>query len=108
METADAVRVVGVRFGIPLFFAVIMGNTHTDVSREAIAQFSPACGGIWGLQGIDVPGNIVTDSYDSIDGPYSVATGGEEGDPKNVTFTKPPLKTPTAIRSVAKTSEKVT
>jgi hypothetical protein len=77
---ADAVRVVGTRHDAPLFFAGIMGRTKTTVARDAVAQSSPPCGGIWGLEGIDVPGGIIVDSYDSTSGPYSAVTAGEEGD----------------------------
>lgn len=80
IENADAVRVVGKRFNVPLFFAAIFGKNHTNISRGAVAQASRPCGGIWGLRGIDIPGNIVTDSYNSLDGPYSPVTAMEGGD----------------------------
>ncbi len=75
-----AVRVVGVRNNTPLFFAGVMGKYSTNVTREAVALASGPCAGIWGLEGVKVTGNVVTNSYNSDDGPYSAATAGENGD----------------------------
>jgi len=75
-----AVRVVGVRNKTPLFFAGVMGKYSTNVTREAVALASGPCAGIWGLEGVKVTGNVLTNSYISDDGPYSAATAGENGD----------------------------
>ena len=77
---ANAVRVVSKRHDVPLFFAALMGKHATNVAREAVAQVTPTCGGIWGLDSVDVPGNARTDSYDSTTGPYSVGTADDNGD----------------------------
>ncbi len=76
----NAVRVVSVRNKVPLFFAGLAGHHATDVTREAVAMVRPTCGGIWGLEEVRVPGNVVVDSYDSRDGAYSAMSAGENGD----------------------------
>lgn len=75
-----AVRVVSVRKNTPLFFAAIMGKYRTEVNREAIAQGSGRCWGIWGLRGVRVNGDVLTDSYDSDTAAYSAASAGDQGD----------------------------
>ena len=75
-----AVRVVSVRKKTPLFFAAIMGKFSTEVTREAVAVGSGRCGGIWGLRGVRVVGNVVTDSYSSDEGTYMADTANENGD----------------------------
>jgi hypothetical protein len=75
-----AVRVVGVRNKTPLFFAGVMGKYSTNVTREAVALASGPCAGIWGLEGVKVTGSVLTNSYNSDDGPYSADTAGENGD----------------------------
>lgn len=77
---ANAVRAVGVRNDVPFFFATIFGTSSTNVSREAVALASPPCGGIWGLENVNVPGNPSTDSYNSTEGPYSSLTAYSNGD----------------------------
>jgi hypothetical protein len=78
---ANAVRVVGRRSGIPLFFARIFGKSSTDVAREAIALCDAGhCYGIWGLNGIDGVGSITTDSYVSALGPYGPGNMDQNGD----------------------------
>lgn len=79
-DGAFAVRVRAARNRVPLFFAAIAGRTHTDVWREAVAVGSRDCEGIWGLEGIDVVGTPLTDSYDSSDGAYDALTAGSNGD----------------------------
>lgn len=70
----NAVRVVGTRLAVPLFFARVMGSDTTDVIKDAIALArGGTCAGVWGLEGITGEGNVYTDSYDSQAGPY----GGE-------------------------------
>jgi hypothetical protein len=75
-----AVRVVSVRKHTPLFFAAIMGKYETEVTREAVAQGSGKCWGIWGLRGVRVNGSMVTDSYNSTASAYDAATAGDDGD----------------------------
>ena len=75
-----AVRVVSVRNETPFFFAAVMGKYSTDVDREAVAQGSGRCKGIWGLRGIRVNGSVVSDSFDSTVAPYEADTAGDEGD----------------------------
>lgn len=77
---ANAVRVRAVRADADLFFASIIGHTSTDVSREAIAMVSPTCGGVWGIDEVFVPGNVLVDSYDSTEGTYSTGSAYENGD----------------------------
>lgn len=77
---AFAIRVRAARNNVDLFFAPLMGINTTDVWREAVAIGTKPCGGIWGLEGVRIPGNVLTDSYDSTGGPYVAATAGEEGD----------------------------
>lgn len=79
-DRAFAVRVRAARNQVPLFFAGIIGITETDVWREAIAVGSKPCGGIWGLEGVVVPGNVITDSYNSTEGPFNVGTAYSNGD----------------------------
>lgn len=75
-----AVRVVSVRKNTPLFFAAIMGKYQTEVTREAVAQGSGLCSGIWGLRGVRVNGNVLTDSYNSQTVAYDAALAGDDGD----------------------------
>lgn len=77
---ANAVRVVAKRNKVSLFFAALIGHTSTDVSREAIAQVAPTCGGVWGLDEVKVPGNVVVDSYFSTEGDYSAGSANDNGD----------------------------
>lgn len=77
---ANAIRVVAARNDAPLFFASIIGHNSTSVTREAIARVSPTCGGIWGLDEVFVPGNVIVDSYDSTEGAYSAGSAYENGD----------------------------
>ena len=75
-----AVRVVSIRNNTPLFFAAILGKHFTNVSRQAVALGSGPCSGVWGLEGVKVIGNVVTDSYDSTTETYSAETANENGD----------------------------
>lgn len=77
---ASACRVVAARNNAPLFFAAIAGHLSTDVTREAVAIAPRPCGGIWGLEGIRINGNVETDSYDSTEAPYSSVNAGDNGD----------------------------
>lgn len=76
----NSVRVVSKRNKVSLFFAPIMGKNSTNVAREAVAWVSPDCGGLWGINGVEVPGNVTVDSYFSTDGAYSALGAGENGD----------------------------
>jgi hypothetical protein len=75
-----AVRVRSFRMKTPLFFAAVIGHYSTDVSREAISVGSSPCNGIWGLRGVRVIGDVVTDSYHSEDGAYAADTADDNGD----------------------------
>jgi hypothetical protein len=57
-----------------------MGKYNTNVTREAVSLGSGRCGGIWGLNGVRVIGDVVTDSYESDAGAYSAAIAGDNGD----------------------------
>ncbi|MCH8243133.1 MAG: hypothetical protein IH897_11070, partial [Planctomycetes bacterium] len=75
-----AVRVRASHNNAPLFFAALMGMTSTDVSREAVTVGSGQCRGIWGVEGVTIPGNVMTDSYNSTEGLYDPGSSGDEGD----------------------------
>ncbi|MHC5110929.1 MAG: DUF7305 domain-containing protein [Planctomycetota bacterium] len=77
---AFAVRVIDRRATVPLFFARVFGQGTSSVAAEAISIGSKPCRGIWGLSSVSVPGSVVIDSYDSNDGPYSLANSGSNGD----------------------------
>lgn len=79
-EAAFAVRVRAARNEVGLFFAPIAGHRSTDVTREAVAIGSRPCRGIWGLEGVRVPGGVVTDSYESGGGAYDPLTAKNNGD----------------------------
>ena len=77
----NAVRAAGSRPDVPLFFARVLGFNESDVQKEAIALFgSGRCAGVWGLEGITGNGSIVTDSYDSSEGPYGSGNIHPNGD----------------------------
>ncbi len=77
----NAARVIGRRTGIPLFFAAILGQAHTDVGRFATAVSGGGiCLGIWGLDLLDADGDITTDSYDSSAGAYGAGNIYNNGD----------------------------
>ncbi|MFQ5805135.1 MAG: pilus assembly protein TadG-related protein [Phycisphaerae bacterium] len=77
----NAVRVLGARSEVPLFFAPVMGIDTTDLIKDAVALVgSGICLGIWGLEGIGGEGNVFTDSYDSQDGAYGAGNVHPNGD----------------------------
>jgi hypothetical protein len=77
----NAVRAIGTRMGMPLFFAPVIGSDHTDVIEDAIAlSGSGKCAGVWGLQGITVRGDVYTDSYNSNEGGYGEGPVYPNGD----------------------------
>ena len=78
--SANAVRVEAKQTAVPLFFASLFGRNDASLAREAVASVDPTCGGIWGLESIKVPGNVVTDSYSSSEGPYWPGTARSNGD----------------------------
>jgi Flp pilus assembly protein TadG len=79
--TPNAVRVIGARPDVPLFLARVMGNSTTDVVKDAIALSHGAkCIGVWGLQGVTGDGNVFTDSYDPDRGPYGPGNINAYGD----------------------------
>jgi hypothetical protein len=51
-----------------------------------VAVGSRPCEGIWGLEGIDVVGTSLTDSYDSGEGMYEALSAGTDGDLCSGTF----------------------
>lgn len=77
---AYAVRVVDRRPIVPLMFARIFGRGSTSIAAEAVALGSRPCEGVWGLEGVRIPGSVVIDSYDSTEGLYSPGTAGSNGD----------------------------
>lgn len=65
---------------VKLFFAPLFGRPETDVQASAIAMFDKQlCGPLVGIEWIDMPGDPVTDSYRSAEGPYSSSTARDEG-----------------------------
>ena len=77
----NAVHVTGARPDVPLLFARVLGFNESDVVKEAVALFgSGHCAGVWGLEGITGNGSIVTDSYDSSEGPYGSGNIRPNGD----------------------------
>jgi len=65
---------------LQLFFAQIIGNAQADVTVSAIAMSDHnLCGPFVGIEWVSVPGSLTTDSYDSGDGAYNVATAGNRG-----------------------------
>ncbi|MCH7884767.1 MAG: hypothetical protein IIC01_05890 [Planctomycetes bacterium] len=79
--TANAVRVVGERSGVPLFFAGILGVYSTTLNKGATAvQGGGHCLGIWGLEGITGSGDVTTDSYDLRLGGYNAGNIHANGD----------------------------
>ncbi|MHC4611684.1 MAG: collagen-binding domain-containing protein [Planctomycetota bacterium] len=83
MEIAapNAAHVLGGREGVGLFFAALLGTASTDISRDATAVYGGGrCAGIWGLEGIDGDGDLLTDSYDSKVGTYAAGNIYLNGD----------------------------
>lgn len=77
----NAARVVGNRPGVALFFANVLGHATTDVTQDATAIYGGGrCAGIWGLDGVDGDGSLITDSYDSSAGPYGPGNTFFNGD----------------------------
>ena len=77
----NAVRVIGARPDVPLFCAPALGVNSADVVRGATALVgSGICAGVWGLNGITGDGDIVTDSYNSQNGPYGPGNVHANGD----------------------------
>jgi len=63
-----------------LFFGRVLGHNTTDVIESAIGYGDRGvCGPFIGIEGVTVGGNLRTDSYDSYDGAYNVATSSDLG-----------------------------
>ncbi len=78
---ANAVRVVGEKLDLPLFFGAVLGVSNTDIVKQAIALCdSGRCRGVWGLEGVLGVGDVITDSFDSRLGPYGDGNRGQNGD----------------------------
>ena|GEM_PF-1548705 len=78
---SNAVRAIGRRDGLPLFFAGILGHSEANVLRDAIALMdSGRCLGVWGLEGVVASGDVITDSYDSRTGLYGSSDIHQNGD----------------------------
>ena len=77
----NAVRSIGTRPDLPLFFARLFGFIIANVERDAVATSgSGTCAGIWGLELIDGDGDLITDSYDSSKGAYGTGNIFNNGD----------------------------
>jgi len=80
-STPNAIRVRARRPDISLYFAGILGDTSTTVIRSAAAmQGAGRCLGVWGLEGIVSPGDVITDSYIQADGAYGGVNVRPNGD----------------------------
>jgi len=63
---------------LSLFFARLLGNPQADTSASATAIYDQwLCGPFVGINWVEAPGTIETDSYNSDDGAYS--SGGHKG-----------------------------
>jgi Putative Flp pilus-assembly TadE/G-like len=63
-----------------LFFGRFLGRNTTDVIETAIAFGDRGlCGPFIGIEEVKVSGGLTTDSYDSYNGLYNVATAGDLG-----------------------------
>lgn len=63
-----------------LFFAPVLGTSHTDVSATAIAIYDRNLSGpLIGIDGITIPGRLTTDSFRSSQGRYSPRTARDNG-----------------------------
>lgn len=81
LVTPNAVRATGARANIPLIFARFLGINESQVTRSATAiSGSGVCGGIWGIGGLSVNGNVTTDSYVSTAGAYGGSNVHPNGD----------------------------
>jgi hypothetical protein len=79
--TPNAIRVVGERPDIPLYFASSLGVDSATVAKGATAvQGGAHCLGIWGLEGVSGEGDITTNSYDIRLGGYAVGNIHANGD----------------------------
>lgn len=79
-KRANAVRVAANRDDVPYFFASLFGISEFDTTRFATAHRVPPCGGVWGLNGVETRGDLMTDSYDSTVAPYDPANPRLHGD----------------------------
>ena len=84
-RSANAVRVTLRRSqasGNPLrlFFAPVVGNTSADATASAIAWYDRGvCGPFVGIESLTVGGGAVTNSFDSVKGPYNPGQARDRG-----------------------------
>lgn len=65
---------------IALFFGLVLGREHTDITTRATGYLDRSlCGAFVGIQHLAVPGNPRTDSFDSVEGAYNAATSRQRG-----------------------------
>ena len=63
-----------------LFFGRVLGKSSTDLTVIAVGWNDRGlCGAFVGIQSLDVPGTLNTDSYDSVEGIYNAATAYDNG-----------------------------
>ena len=63
-----------------LFFGRVLGKQTTDITVSAVAfNDRGLCGPFIGIQSADIGGNMMTNSYDSDNGPYSLTTSADRG-----------------------------
>jgi Flp pilus assembly protein TadG len=61
-----------------LFFSRVLGAATADVTASATAMYDfGLCGPFVGIEWLAIPGTPATDSYDSSEGPYSLAAAGD-------------------------------
>ncbi|HUE69741.1 MAG TPA: TadE/TadG family type IV pilus assembly protein [Pirellulaceae bacterium] len=65
---------------LDLFYGRVLGKSSTDMTITAIAWNDRGlCGAFVGIQSLDAPGTITTDSYDSVEGLYDPLTAYDNG-----------------------------
>lgn len=65
---------------LDLFYGRVLGKSSTDLTVKAIAWNDRGlCGAFVGIQSLNVPGTLNTDSYDSVEGSYNEALGYDNG-----------------------------
>lgn len=66
--------------GLALFFGRVLGKDSTDIVSVAIASTDRGlCGPFIGIESLTASGNVVTDSFDSREGPYDPDTAADRG-----------------------------
>jgi hypothetical protein len=86
VEEANAVRVrtrkrSADKNAVRLLFAQLLGRGQIDLVKMAIAtvENSGLCGGVIGIESLEMNGLTLTDSYNSSAGAYSAGTAGDQG-----------------------------